>query len=307
MAPVLARLAGANRATAFSPLGTSSRGIAPSASAASASTRSRTGAGSGPAGPSASWVTRLPGRRPVPRRPAAATSSTASTAWHQRQRTCSIRSSSTSDSSTCGSPPRSRWTYSRTRLDRVTSKRVRFPHWAQRQRVCGVGGGTGTGTPVRASFGRSAAATCRVGAALIHTLPGARLRRAVGAGAYRRFRGFHQHRSRQRTGHVRRAGHPAGRGHLRGGRPGDHRRVAGRLRDHRVRRGEGPRRGGARRVPEPGQPGRPDPGVRPGAHRHHRPDGGRRAARRGGAARLPGVLPRLRCSSPTTRRSTSAS
>ena len=77
--------------------------------------------------------------------------------------------------------------------------------------------------------------------------------------------------------------------------------------DHRGRRGQGPRRRGARRVPDPGQPRRADPAVHPGAHRHHRRDGRRRRRDRVGAARVPGVRRAAPCSSRTTRRSTSGS
>src|SRR5918996_5275977 len=48
----------------------------------------------------------------------------------------------TSRSSTLGSPARSRWTYSTTFDERVTSKRVRLPHRVQRHRVVAVGRGT---------------------------------------------------------------------------------------------------------------------------------------------------------------------
>ena len=81
------------------------------------------------------------------------------------------------------------------------------------------------------------------------------------------------------------------------------------LRDHRDRRGQGARRRGARRVPDPGRPRRADPAVHLGAHRHHRRDGRRRAAARLRAAGLPRVRRRHRehaCWSRTTRRSTSA-
>ena len=61
--------------------------------------------------------------------------------------------------------------------------------------------------------------------------------------------------------------------------------AAGRLDDHRDRRGQGPRRRGARRVPDAGQPAPGDPAVHRGAHRHHRLDGRHRPADRAGAAR----------------------
>src|SRR5690242_7364459 len=48
----------------------------------------------------------------------------------------------TSRSSTFGSPARSRWMYSTTFDERVTSKRVRLPHRVQRHRVEAVGRGT---------------------------------------------------------------------------------------------------------------------------------------------------------------------
>src|SRR5881397_2621942 len=48
----------------------------------------------------------------------------------------------TSRSSTLGSPARSRWTYSTTFDERVTSKRVRLPQRVQRHRVEAVGRGT---------------------------------------------------------------------------------------------------------------------------------------------------------------------
>ena len=73
-----------------------------------------------------------------------------------------------------------------------------------------------------------------------------------------------------RAGHDRRARHAAGRGHVRRGRPGDHRRLAEGQRDHRDRRGQGARRRGARRVPDPGRPGQRDPAVHQRADRHHR-------------------------------------
>src|SRR4051812_47746540 len=48
----------------------------------------------------------------------------------------------TSRSSTFGSPARSRWRYSTTFDERVTSKRVRLPQRVQRHRVEAVGRGT---------------------------------------------------------------------------------------------------------------------------------------------------------------------
>ena len=77
--------------------------------------------------------------------------------------------------------------------------------------------------------------------------------------------------------------------------------------DHRDRRGQGARRRGARRVPDPGQPGRADPAVHRGAHRHHRLDGRRRPADRAASCRRSSSSPAAACWSPTTRRSTSAS
>ena len=68
-----------------------------------------------------------------------------------------------------------------------------------------------------------------------------------------------------------RAGHAAARGDVRRRRPGDHRRVAvRRRRDHRDRRGQGARWGGARRVRHPGQPRPLDPSDDHRAHRDHR-------------------------------------
>ena len=78
--------------------------------------------------------------------------------------------------------------------------------------------------------------------------------------------------------------------------------------DHRDRRGQGPRRGGARRVPDPGRPGPPDPAVHRRADRHHQRDGGRRA--RASGAALPAFLEfarRVPSWSPTTRPTTSVS
>ena len=93
-------------------------------------------------------------------------------------------------------------------------------------------------------------------------------------------------------GHVRRPGHAPVVRDLRRRRPRDHRRQPGRVRHHRDRRGQGARRRGARRVPDPGQPGRPHPGVHLGAHRHHRRDGRRCPAHRGGPARRSSSSPR---------------
>ena len=107
---------------------------------------------------------------------------------------------------------------------------------------------------------------------------------------------------------VRRARHPAARRHVRRRRPRDHRRLPRRrARHHRDRRGQGARRRGARRVPDPGRPGRADPAVHRGAHRHHRRAG--RRVRRGSARRCPrsSSSRAAACWSPTTRRSTSAS
>ena len=83
--------------------------------------------------------------------------------------------------------------------------------------------------------------------------------------------------------------------------------AAGGLVDHRDRRGQGPRRRGARRVPDAGPPERADPAVHLGADRHHQRDGRRRPPDRVGAAGLPGVRARHACWSRTTPRSTSAS
>ena len=108
--------------------------------------------------------------------------------------------------------------------------------------------------------------------------------------------------------HLRRARPAAARPDLLRGRPRDHRRLGrGRLDDHRDRRGQGARRRGARRVPDPGQP----------AHRRSRRSSRcspasptpwsatrRRSSRR---CRRSSSSPRARCWSPTTRRSTSAS
>ena len=79
---------------------------------------------------------------------------------------------------------------------------------------------------------------------------------------------------------LRRARPAAARRHLLRRRPRDDRRLGrGRLDDHRDRRGQGARRRGARRVPDPGQPAHRDPAVHRGAHRHHQLDGRRRARR----------------------------
>ena len=72
-----------------------------------------------------------------------------------------------------------------------------------------------------------------------------------------------------RSAGGRRPGAAAVRDHVRGGRPGDHRRRARRRRDHRDRRGQGARRRGAGRARHPGQPGRADPAVHHRADRHH--------------------------------------
>ena len=75
--------------------------------------------------------------------------------------------------------------------------------------------------------------------------------------------------------------------------------------DHRDRRGQGPRRRGARRVPDPGQPGRQtsrrSSPCSPASPTRWSPT--RRRSRR--AAGVPRVGARLACWSPTTRRSTS--
>ena len=83
--------------------------------------------------------------------------------------------------------------------------------------------------------------------------------------------------------------------------------AAGRLDDHRDRRGQGARRRGARRVPDPGQPAHRDPAVHRGADRHHQLDGGRRARRSSRRCRRSSSSRPAACWSPTTRRSTSAS
>ena len=98
------------------------------------------------------------------------------------------------------------------------------------------------------------------------------------------------HRALGVPAHVRRAGPPAARHHLHRRRPRDDRRLGrGRVDDHRDRRGQGAGRGGARRVPDPGQPAHRDPAVHRGAHRHQQLDGRRRPAHRLGAAGLPRV------------------
>ena len=56
---------------------------------------------------------------------------------------------------------------------------------------------------------------------------------------------------------------------------------------------QGARRRGRRRVPDPRQPGRAHPRLHLGAHRHHRRDGGRCAAHRGGPAGVPRVRHRV--------------
>ena len=110
------------------------------------------------------------------------------------------------------------------------------------------------------------------------TPPTARLTGGVGAGAYGR-------RHDDGPGHVRRPGHAPVVGDLRRRRPRDHRREPGRVRHHRDRRGQGARRRGGRRVPDPRQPGRAIPAfisVLTGITDAH---GGRRPAHRVGAAR----------------------
>ena len=71
-----------------------------------------------------------------------------------------------------------------------------------------------------------------------------------------------------------------------------------RLHDHRDRRRQGPRRRGARRVPDPGQPAHPDPALHRGAHRHHQRHGGRRPADRVRTAGVPRVRRRHRPGGP---------
>ena len=68
-----------------------------------------------------------------------ATTSIASLRPHQRQTTSSSRCSCTVVFSTSCSPGRSKCQYSVTRADKVTSKRVRFPHPAHRNRSPAVG------------------------------------------------------------------------------------------------------------------------------------------------------------------------
>ena len=106
---------------------------------------------------------------------------------------------------------------------------------------------------------------------------------------------------------LRRTGRAAARGHLRGGRSGDHRRLVADRGDHRDRRGEGARRRGARRVRHPGRSRAVDPAADHHADRDHRLDGLRRPTDRRGAAVVPGVHPGHACWSRTTRRSTSGS
>ena len=72
------------------------------------------------------------------------TTSIRSPAPHQRQVTDSTVSASTSVSSTDGSPAIDKCQNSRTREDRTTSKRVRLPQWAQRNRDCSSGRVTDT-------------------------------------------------------------------------------------------------------------------------------------------------------------------
>ena len=103
-------------------------------------------------------------------------------------------------------------------------------------------------------------------------------------------------------------GRPLARCHVLRRRPRDDRRFGRQgFEDHRVRCGQGPRRRGARRVPDPGQSRRGHPGVHHRADRHHRPDGDR--APRGSPRCCPASWssPAARCWSRTTRRSTSAS
>ena len=114
----------------------------------------------------------------------------------------------------------------------------------------------------------------------------ARLRGGVGAGAYGQ-------RHDDGAGHVRRSWHPPVVGHLRRRRPRDHRRQPRRVRHHRDRCGQGARRRGGRRVPDPGQPRCRHPGVHLGAHRHHRLHGGRRTAHRVGPTGVPRVRRRF--------------
>ena len=107
---------------------------------------------------------------------------------------------------------------------------------------------------------------------------------------------------------FRRAGPAAARHHVLRGRPGDDGRIRGsRFDDHRDRRGQGPRRRGARRVPDPGQPAR-------GRSRRSSPSSPASptrwsATRRPSSRRCPRSWssPQAACWWPTTRRSTSAS
>ena len=107
---------------------------------------------------------------------------------------------------------------------------------------------------------------------------------------------------------LRRAGPPAARHHLHRRRPRDHRRLGrGRLDDHRDRRGQGARRRGARRVPDPGQPAHRDPAVHRRAHRHQQRDGRPTRPASSRRCRRSSSSPPAPCWSPTTRRSTSGS
>ena len=94
---------------------------------------------------------------------------------------------------------------------------------------------------------------------------------------------------------LRRAGAAAAGPDLLRGRPRDDGRFGcGRVDDHGDRRGEGPRRRGARRVPDAGQPAHGDPGVHRGADRHQQLHGPRRPTDRDRAARVPGLRGRVR-------------
>ncbi len=92
--------------------------------------RSRRGA-QGPPSPAASWA--------GPPNSGLGTISTRSVAEHQRHCTCSTDSSSTDDSSITGSPEIARCQNSLALVDRTTSKRVRLPQCAQRNREVSSG------------------------------------------------------------------------------------------------------------------------------------------------------------------------
>ena len=77
--------------------------------------------------------------------------------------------------------------------------------------------------------------------------------------------------------------------------------------DHRDRCGQGARRRGARRVPDPGASRGVDPAVHLRPHRHHRCDGRRRPAAGRRHSPRSWSSPAAACWSPTTRRSTSGS